>query len=138
MREYLVLLAYEREIRWFHRHDDEYHLLVPDEQGVLHCQIFPGLNLPPELFWAGDLAGVLAVLQEGLATAEYIAWGEAFLQLFNAALAAALCAGYGHLDKFMDSERLPIGILKDFMTLVFYVLFVGRGPKVGHGFSHIS
>lgn len=69
--EYLVLLAYEREVRWFNWETGEDRLLRPGEDGVLRSRVFPGLWLEPVRFWQGDVAGVLAVLQQGLATPEH-------------------------------------------------------------------
>jgi Uma2 family endonuclease len=71
VQEYLVLMAFERETRWFALQEGEYELLPADEQGVIHSQGFPGLWLSSKLFWEDDTAGVLAVLQQGLASAEH-------------------------------------------------------------------
>ena len=38
--------------------------------GVIHSEIFPGLWLPAAV-WQGDLAKMLAVVQEGLASVEH-------------------------------------------------------------------
>ncbi len=76
VQEYLVLIVYEQESRWHVWEEGEYHLLEPDEEGVLRSRVLPGLWLQPERFWAGDLAGVLAVLQQGLASPEH----EAFVK----------------------------------------------------------
>ena len=40
MQEYLVLLAYEREMRFFRLADGEYVLVEPDEYGVLRSPGF--------------------------------------------------------------------------------------------------
>jgi Uma2 family endonuclease len=71
VQEYLVLVIHERETRWYVWEEGEYHLLEPDEEGVLRSRVLPGLWLQPERFWAGDLAGVLAVLQQGLVSPEH-------------------------------------------------------------------
>lgn len=71
VQEYLVLLAYEQETRWFQLVEGEYQLFAPDENGRLRSQRFPGLHFQPDLFWNDDLAGLLQVLQEGLATPEH-------------------------------------------------------------------
>jgi Uma2 family endonuclease len=75
VQEYLVLLAYEQETRWFQLVEGEYKLMQPDKEGILHSQLFPGLNFHSGLFWADDLAGLLKILQTGLATAEHQAFG---------------------------------------------------------------
>lgn len=74
VQEYLVLVIYEQETRWHTWHEGEYQLLEPDEEGILRSQVLPGLWLQPERFWAGDLAGVLAVLQRGLESPEHQAF----------------------------------------------------------------
>lgn len=74
--EYIVLLVHERETRWFRWHEGEYVPVQPDQNGVLKSQIFPGLWLDSEKFWNEDLAGLLATLQEGIASAEHQAFVE--------------------------------------------------------------
>lgn len=76
VQEYLVIQTYEQRLDWFALHDDGYRLLQPDEQGILRSQVFPGLWLQPAAFWSGDLAALLAVLQEGLASPEHAAFVE--------------------------------------------------------------
>ena len=71
VQEYLVLLAYEQRARWHVWADEAYQMLQPDEQGALRSQVFPGLHFHPSRFWAGDLAGVLEVLKNGLETTEH-------------------------------------------------------------------
>ena len=68
VQEYLVLLAYEGEIRWYALREGVYERLEPDENGVLKSEVFPGLWLDAEHFWQDDMASVLAVLQEGVAS----------------------------------------------------------------------
>lgn len=67
VREYLVLLALEEETRWYRLLEGEYDLIEPDEEGVIKSRVFPGLNFHSERFWADDLAGLLEVLQAGIA-----------------------------------------------------------------------
>ncbi|VAW32230.1 Protein of unknown function DUF820 [hydrothermal vent metagenome] len=74
VQEYLVLLAHEQETRWFHLVEGEYKLMQPDKEGILHSQIFPGLHFHSDLFWSDDLAGLLKILQAGLATSEHRAF----------------------------------------------------------------
>jgi Uma2 family endonuclease len=75
VQEYLVLLTYEQQVIWYALRDGEYDLLTPDDQGVLRSQVFPGLYFHPERFWANDLTGLLAVLQQGLDSPEHAAFG---------------------------------------------------------------
>jgi Uma2 family endonuclease len=74
VREYLVIQVYERCIDWFILREGLYQPLSPDTSGVLHSETFPGLWLQPAALWAGDLAALLATLQEGLASAEHAAF----------------------------------------------------------------
>ncbi len=76
VQEYLALLVYEQEARWHAWREGEYELLTPDEEGVLRSEVLPGLWLQPARFWAGDLAGVLEILQQGLASPEHEAFVE--------------------------------------------------------------
>jgi hypothetical protein len=45
--------------------------MQPDERGILRSEVFPGLWLKPSALWEDDLATMLAVLQEGLASPEH-------------------------------------------------------------------
>jgi Uma2 family endonuclease len=74
VREYLVLLPYEQLIIWYTWHEGEYVPLTSDEIGILRSQIFPGLYLQPSLFWSSDLAGLLALLQQGISSPEHAAF----------------------------------------------------------------
>jgi Uma2 family endonuclease len=74
VQEYLVLLVYEQQTRWFQLVEDHYELISPDEDGVLRSQVFPGLHFHSGRFWADDMAGLLQILQEGLATAGHQAF----------------------------------------------------------------
>lgn len=67
VKEYLVLAAYEREVYWFNWQTGEDRVITPDADGILRSQLFPGLWLDPMRFWQTDVAGLLAVLQQGLA-----------------------------------------------------------------------
>lgn len=74
--EYLVVLTYEKQIKWFVLREGVYESREPDENGILRNEIFPGLWLQPAALWAGDLATMLAILQEGLASPEHTAFIE--------------------------------------------------------------
>ena len=69
--EYLAVLLYEQEIRWHALADGRYQLLPPDADGVWHWRIFPGLWLDGKALLEGNMAQVLARLQEGLNSAEH-------------------------------------------------------------------
>src|SRR5262249_18427318 len=73
VQEYLVWRVYDKQLDWFRLVQDEYVLLAPDENGVVHSRVFPGLRLAVQALLAGDLATVLAELQKGLGTPEHAA-----------------------------------------------------------------
>lgn len=76
VQEYLAVQMYERRVDWFVLREGVYETLAPDENGVLHSEAFPGLWLQPEALWSGDLAAMLEVLQQGLASPEHAAFVE--------------------------------------------------------------
>lgn len=76
VQEYLVWKVQEEEITWFRLREGRYEALPLDEAGRYKSEIFPGLWLEPARMLAGDLAGVLKVLDEGLATEEHTAFME--------------------------------------------------------------
>jgi hypothetical protein len=53
------------------RREGLYEPMQPDERGILRSEVFPGLWLKPSALWEDDLATMLAVLQEGLASPEH-------------------------------------------------------------------
>ena len=71
VQEYLVWRVYDRQFDWFQLTEGEYIQLEPNADGVIGSQFFPGLWLAKSALLAGDLAKVLEVLQQGLATPEH-------------------------------------------------------------------
>lgn len=74
VQEYLAAQAYEQRIDWFVLREGVYETLQPDQDGILRSEVFPGLWLPVDALWAGDLAGMIAVLQQGLSSPEHAAF----------------------------------------------------------------
>ena len=70
IKEYIVWQVFEQKLDWFYLQEGEYVLLPVDEHGVIRSREFPGLWLAVEDLLAGNMAQVLAVLQEGLASPE--------------------------------------------------------------------
>ena len=68
--------TYDNRLDWFKLHEGEYLTLKPDESGVVHSEVFPGLDLAAEALLRGDLAKVLSELQKGLETDGHTAFGE--------------------------------------------------------------
>jgi len=74
--EYLIWVVYEQRFEWLQLWQGQYVPLQPDAMGLLRSQVFPGLVLVVEALLTGDLAKVLAKLQQGLQTTEHTAFVE--------------------------------------------------------------
>ncbi len=74
VREYLVWRVWDRAIDWFALRDGRYDRLAPDADGCYKSDVFPGLWLDSKALLRNDLARVLAVLQQGLASPEHAAF----------------------------------------------------------------
>lgn len=81
VREYIVWRVLDKEIDWFILRDGRYDRLRPDAAGVYRSEIFPGLWLDTAALLRGDVAGMLAMLQRGVASPEH----AAFVEQLNAA-----------------------------------------------------
>ena len=71
VREYLVWCVYDERIDWFVLREGRYEPLVPAADGSLRSTVFPGLWLDPAALLRGDLAAVLALVQQGLNSPEH-------------------------------------------------------------------
>ncbi|HEX7380361.1 MAG TPA: Uma2 family endonuclease [Pirellulales bacterium] len=71
VREYLVAILFEEEIRWHELLDGRYRVFPPDADGLWRSRVFPGLWLDGKALLAGNLRQVLDRLQEGLRSAEH-------------------------------------------------------------------
>jgi Uma2 family endonuclease len=74
VREYVVWRVLNRQVDWFVLREGEYQPLAPDERGILRSEVFPGLWLDAAALVAGDMARVLTVLQEGIASSDHAAF----------------------------------------------------------------
>lgn len=70
VQEYLVWRVEDGEFDWFRLQQEEYIKLEPLENGIIRSQVFPGLWLDTAALLAGNLARVLTVVQQGLASQE--------------------------------------------------------------------
>jgi len=61
----------EQKLDWFYLQQGEYVSLPVDENNVIRSRVFPGLWLAAGDWLAGNMARVLSVLQEGLASTEH-------------------------------------------------------------------
>jgi len=60
VQEYIAWQVYEQRLDWFRLREGVYVPLAPDERGVIHSEVFPGLRLNVAAMLAGDLAAVVA------------------------------------------------------------------------------
>ena len=66
VREYLVWRTLDERIDGFELVDDEYRPLLPDEAGVVHGKVFPGLRIGVRALLDGDVAGALETVRAGI------------------------------------------------------------------------
>jgi Uma2 family endonuclease len=71
VQEYIVWQSYENRIDWFCLEEGRYVSVEPDEAGIIKSRVFSGLWLAVNALREGNLAEVLAVLQQGIQTAEH-------------------------------------------------------------------
>ena len=74
VQEYLIWRVYDRQFDWFRLNAGEYIKLEPNTDGVIFSGVFPGLWLDRVALLTGNLAKVLEVLQQGLASQEHQDW----------------------------------------------------------------
>ena len=67
VREYITVMPHEQEIVWRELVQGSYREIAPDADGLFRSRVFPGLWLDPAALWAGDLAGLAAAVQRGVA-----------------------------------------------------------------------
>jgi Uma2 family endonuclease len=83
VQEYIVWQILENKIDWFRLQQDEYIALLPNEVGIIQSQIFPGLWLDVTALLTLKMTQVLAVLQEGLNSAEHTAFVQLLAEKIN-------------------------------------------------------
>lgn len=64
VREYVAWRVLDEAIDWFRLRGQAYERVEPDGRGVVESAVFPGLRLNVPKMLAGDLAGVLAELEQ--------------------------------------------------------------------------
>ena len=72
--EYLVWRVFDQAIDWFILRPGRYERLAPGPDGVYRSETFPGLWLDASALVGGDLATVLRVVQQGMASPEHSAF----------------------------------------------------------------
>jgi Uma2 family endonuclease len=71
VREYIVWRMLDREIDWFVLRAGQYERRPCDANGLLQSEVFAGLWLDSGALAQGNLARVLAVIQQGIASPEH-------------------------------------------------------------------
>ena len=71
VQEYLIWRVYEQQLDWFRLIEGEYIKLLADSEGIIKSEIFPGLWLDEQSLLTGNLAQVLTILQQGIATVDH-------------------------------------------------------------------
>jgi Uma2 family endonuclease len=71
VKEYIVWRVLDDEIDWFILRESGYEQLPADAAGIVKSETFPGLWLDRPAMLRRDLAAVLRVLQQGLASPEH-------------------------------------------------------------------
>ncbi len=66
VQEYIVWRVDDRELDWFRLVEGKYVQLPINDRGIICSEIFLGLWLDKQALLTGDLAKVLAVLQQGM------------------------------------------------------------------------
>ncbi len=84
VQEYIVWRTLERQLDWFVLRADDYVAQLPDAQGILRGNVFPGLWLVVPALLAGEMTAVLAGLQLGLNSPEH----QAFVQSLSPEISA--------------------------------------------------
>ncbi len=74
VREYVAVLMRERQVRWHRLREGRFEVVPPPEDGIYRSEVFSGLWLDAAALLAGDLARVLAVLNQGLASPQHQAF----------------------------------------------------------------
>lgn len=80
VQEYLLVLTYEKRVYWYTLAAGGYEEIEADAAGVLRSRVFPGLWFHPATLWQQNPAALLAVLHEGLTSAEHALFVEQLAQ----------------------------------------------------------
>ena len=71
VQEYIIWRVDDQELDWFRLTDGEYLPLESNQDNIFCSQVFPGLWLDKNALLSGNLAAVLAILQQGIASQEH-------------------------------------------------------------------
>jgi hypothetical protein len=76
VREYIVWRVEDAAIDWFVLREGRFEKLAGDSADLLKSEVFPGLWLDLAALLRGDLARVMEIAQQGIATPEHAAFVE--------------------------------------------------------------
>lgn len=80
VKDYVVVLTHNQEIRWFTRHDQALQPVSADNDGIFRSQVFPGLWLHRDALLLRDMKQVINTLQQGLADPSHTAFVDQLAQ----------------------------------------------------------
>lgn len=80
VREYLVWRVLEQQLDWFVLRSGQFQPLAANPDGLLCSEVYPGLWLDAAALVQGDMQRVLAVVQQGLASPEHLAFVQRLQQ----------------------------------------------------------
>ncbi|MCT7985358.1 Uma2 family endonuclease [Laspinema sp. A4] len=79
VKEYIIWQVFDEKIEWFRLEDGDYVSVLPDEQGIIRSQVFPGLGLDIPNLIQGNMQQVLTILQQGISSPEH----QGFVQVLG-------------------------------------------------------
>jgi Uma2 family endonuclease len=79
VQEYLVWRVIDQAVDWFYLVEGNYILLPIGDDGLMRSRFFPGLWLSVADLLAGNTVGVMAGLQQGMASAEFDAFQQSIM-----------------------------------------------------------
>jgi Uma2 family endonuclease len=71
VKEYLVVALQQQKVFWFVNRAGKFEAKLPDADGIVRSEVYPGLWLDPQAFLELNGKRLLQVLQNGLATPEH-------------------------------------------------------------------
>ena len=80
VQEYLVWRVLDSQLDWFVLEDGAYVQLMADDDGITRSGVFPGLWLRVEDLFEGNLPGLVAGVNEGLAGEAAIAFQQSLVE----------------------------------------------------------
>ena len=80
VREYVVWRTWDESVDWFVLRGGQFTPLAAGPDGIIRSEVFPGLWLDAAALVRGDLAGVLQVVNRGVASSEHAAFVDRLRQ----------------------------------------------------------